>query len=187
MLDQTTFDLTSRALKLNPELYTAWNLRRRTLLALFDTLSVEFRSPHCSWMYLELMSAGFVSALEERLARLLADINLTTSILRSLPKVYWIWNHRLWCLSNIPHGPAPANEVTPSLSPSSATADDAAGVLKGSRSSAAVASRPDTTWKREAWERELLLVDKMLSVDPRNCMSRVKLRPTARTRSRSRR
>jgi hypothetical protein len=38
VLDQSTFDLTSRALKLNPELYTAWNLRRRTLLALFDTL-----------------------------------------------------------------------------------------------------------------------------------------------------
>lgn len=109
------------------------------------------------------------SALEEQLERLLADINLTTSILRSLPKVYWIWNHRLWCLSKIPHGPAysvasegdngqPLETEVPESSRSKARP-------------AAAASRPGTTWKQEAWERELLLVDKMLSVDPRNCTS----------------
>ena len=25
--------------------------------------------------------------------------------LREHPKVYWIWNHRRWCLENVPDGP----------------------------------------------------------------------------------
>lgn len=25
--------------------------------------------------------------------------------LKIRPKVYWIWNHRLWCLENVPDGP----------------------------------------------------------------------------------
>lgn len=27
------------------------------------------------------------------------------SFLRQHPKVYWIWNHRRWCLENTPDGP----------------------------------------------------------------------------------
>lgn len=30
---------------------------------------------------------------------------MTTAALRVHPKVYWIWNHRRWCLENIPDGP----------------------------------------------------------------------------------
>lgn len=79
------------------------------------------------------------SSPEDVHALLLADLNLTTLFLKSLPKVYWIWTHRTWCLANIPAGP-PGN-------------DD-----------------PET-WRREAWERELKLVEKMLTVDARNCRS----------------
>ena len=25
--------------------------------------------------------------------------------LRQYPKVYWIWNHRRWCLEHVPDGP----------------------------------------------------------------------------------
>lgn len=27
------------------------------------------------------------------------------TFLRMHPKVYWIWNHRRWCLENVPEGP----------------------------------------------------------------------------------
>lgn len=30
---------------------------------------------------------------------------MTMSALKTHPKVYWIWNHRRWCLENIPSGP----------------------------------------------------------------------------------
>lgn len=63
---------------------------------------------------------------------------MTMTALKAHPKVYWIWNHRRWCLENIPDVP----ESDPD----------------------------DNTWKKEAWDRELFVVEKMLDSDPRNCM-----------------
>lgn len=34
-----------------------------------------------------------------------ADLSLTMAALRQYPKVYWIWNHRRWCLEHVPDGP----------------------------------------------------------------------------------
>ena len=36
---------------------------------------------------------------------LVTDLGLTETYLRAHPKVYWIWNHRRWCLQNVPNGP----------------------------------------------------------------------------------
>lgn len=33
------------------------------------------------------------------------DLSLTIASLKQHPKVYWIWNHRRWCLENVPDGP----------------------------------------------------------------------------------
>lgn len=30
---------------------------------------------------------------------------MTIAFLKQHPKVYWIWNHRRWCLENVPDGP----------------------------------------------------------------------------------
>jgi Protein prenyltransferase alpha subunit repeat len=30
---------------------------------------------------------------------------MTSVALKAHPKVYWIWNHRRWCLENVPDGP----------------------------------------------------------------------------------
>lgn len=30
---------------------------------------------------------------------------MTHTALQANPKVYWIWNHRRWCLENVPDGP----------------------------------------------------------------------------------
>ena len=67
------------------------------------------------------------------------DLDMTMSFLRQYPKVYWIWNHRRWCLERIPHGPGPQEEPT----------------FQG--------------WKQAAWNKELFFVEKMLDADPRNC------------------
>lgn len=33
------------------------------------------------------------------------DLAFTTAALKLHPKVYWIWNHRQWCLEQVPDGP----------------------------------------------------------------------------------
>ncbi len=33
------------------------------------------------------------------------DLGLTAAFLKQHPKVYWIWNHRRWCLEQVPDGP----------------------------------------------------------------------------------
>ncbi len=32
-------------------------------------------------------------------------LDLTTALLKQHPKIYGIWNHRRWCLQNVPDGP----------------------------------------------------------------------------------
>lgn len=64
---------------------------------------------------------------------------MTMSALKAHPKVYWIWNHRRWCLEHLPNGPGQEHEST----------------FQG--------------WKQAAWDRELFVVEKMLDADARNC------------------
>ena len=64
------------------------------------------------------------------------ELALTTSQLKQHPKVYGIWNHRRWCLANVPDGPSD---------------DDHNG------------------WRQAYWNKELLVVEKMLEADARNC------------------
>ncbi len=59
--------------------------------------------------------------------------------LKSHPKVYWIWNHRRWCLENIPNN---------------LDADGVEAVNK---------------WKSATWDKEMMVVEKLLNVDSRNC------------------
>lgn len=44
------------------------------------------------------------SAPKEIYETLTNDLAMTTMALKAHPKVYWIWNHRRWCLENIPDG-----------------------------------------------------------------------------------
>ena len=67
------------------------------------------------------------------------ELGMTMSALKAHPKVYWIWNHRRWCLEHIPYGPGKESD------------DDYTG------------------WKQSAWSRELAVAEKMLDADARNC------------------
>jgi geranylgeranyl transferase type-2 subunit alpha len=68
------------------------------------------------------------------------ELFMTMSALKAHPKVYWIWNHRRWCLENVPTGP---------------------GTLEGDPFFLG--------WKQTAWDKELYVVEKMLDADSRNC------------------
>ncbi|KAF8314235.1 rab-protein geranylgeranyltransferase [Clavulina sp. PMI_390] len=67
------------------------------------------------------------------------DLQLTMAALKVHPKVYWIWNHRRWCLARIP------------LTPDDESRRD-----------------DELDWRREVWNRELFVVEKMLDADARN-------------------
>lgn len=64
---------TTQVLKINPEYNAAWNYRRDIIANLSNELDTDF------W--------------EKELA-------FSMSLLKDYPKVYWIWNHRSWTLSN---------------------------------------------------------------------------------------
>lgn len=61
-------------LNINPELYTIWNYKRDLIVNL------------------KLMNHDFISK----------ELMFVLLKLKSFPKSYWIWNHRIWLLSNDP-------------------------------------------------------------------------------------
>lgn len=73
-------NLTMELLLLNPEYYTIWNYRR------------------------EIMLQGLFPNSDDTTKQNILDKELKTlqDIMKDFPKVYWIWNHRKWCLSQIP-------------------------------------------------------------------------------------
>jgi geranylgeranyl transferase type-2 subunit alpha len=77
--DLDALELTTQLLSLNPEWYSVWNYRR------------------------EIFIRGlFVDKPETKQDLLTRDLRFLEGCLRESPKVYWIWNHRKWCLENSP-------------------------------------------------------------------------------------
>lgn len=81
------------------------------------------------------------------------EIRLTTAYLQSHPKVYWIWNHRKWCLENVPLGPESKQE--PDRAESSSQAIQPKHISEG--------------WRNDFWKTELRMLEAMLDADARNC------------------
>lgn len=73
IFDLNALKLTETVLQLNPELNTAWNYRRDIITQLGDKLKTEFWENELQFIMLQL---------------------------KRFPKVYWIWNHRVWVLDN---------------------------------------------------------------------------------------
>lgn len=68
-------ELTTKVLDLNPEFNTAWNYRRDIITNIDRLTDEKF------WQ---------------------DELKFTMIQLKRFPKVYWIWNHRVWILKNIP-------------------------------------------------------------------------------------
>ncbi|KAL8689346.1 MAG: hypothetical protein Q9218_004963 [Villophora microphyllina] len=82
------FQLTTRLLELNPEYYTVWNDRRRLLRFFFvhdggDNKDESSDDPGSTHIQQYITS----------------DLSFLVPLLRKFPKCYWIWNYRLWLLS----------------------------------------------------------------------------------------
>lgn len=161
--DTTALHHTTKLLTLNPELYTVWNYRRQVLLHMFAS-SVEhgarqdvqkrevFASlgEHQEQQKDDTRQDKLTVKMESKQQLLEDDLALTEHALRAHPKVYWIWNHRMWCLTQYPTATSSSAPASSSSSSSSTNAD---------------ADTDAATW---LWERELKLVEKMLDLDARN-------------------
>ena len=101
---------TTKLLTLNPELYTVWNYRREILLHIFASASQDDAAEAKHDVFASLREGqasttevGVEGEQHKRLTRnqelLQDDLSLTEHALRAHPKVYWIWNHRMWCLT----------------------------------------------------------------------------------------
>lgn len=76
---------TTSLLACNPEYYSAWNYRRDILLHMFEK---------------ETSAAPGEASLQTKLLE--EDLSLLQQSMRTHPKVYWLWNHRRWCLMMLP-------------------------------------------------------------------------------------
>lgn len=86
------YDLTTKLLRLNPEYYTVWNVRRRCLLScLLSTADQPISDAQDPTPDVKnQQSDGEV---------LQSEIAFTMPLLMEFPKCYWIWNFRQWLLS----------------------------------------------------------------------------------------
>ncbi|KAF4444168.1 hypercellular protein HypA [Fusarium austroafricanum] len=91
--DPALFQLTTKLLRLNPEHYTTWNVRRRCLI------SSLFTKPPSQQRSNVQGKASDDGAHEPDIAVLKSELSFTIPLLMSFPKSYWIWNFRQWILS----------------------------------------------------------------------------------------
>ncbi|ORY47078.1 protein prenylyltransferase, partial [Rhizoclosmatium globosum] len=75
-LDASAIAATTQILELNPDAYSAWNLRRRVLVALW--------------------SQEDINAMAHQ------DLKFIEKLVRVHPKSYWLWLHRGWILDHMP-------------------------------------------------------------------------------------
>jgi geranylgeranyl transferase type-2 subunit alpha len=94
---------------------------------------------------------------EEVVGLLKNEFKLTMAYLQIHPKVYWIWNHRKWCLEHVPLGPAASQD----------------SAEEGNDEGDAERSEEEITegWRIGFWNGELAVIEALLDADPRNCMS----------------
>jgi len=53
-----------------------------------------------------MLNGLFPASTPDEINNLLAaELSMTTAALKTHPKVYWIWNHRRWCLEKVPEEP----------------------------------------------------------------------------------
>ena len=112
---QDVLNATTAALSLNSDLYTVWNYRRTLLLAQLQPSTdapTQLEETSVEAIALEETSVEAM-ALEETSVEAMAqqELEFTASCLRTNPKSYWVWNHRVWVLSLPSYSPDYGHEL----------------------------------------------------------------------------
>ncbi|PNS16962.1 hypothetical protein CAC42_4926 [Sphaceloma murrayae] len=91
--------LTSALLTSNPEYYTIWNYRRQILLSVFTSELASASPPSPSSESVPSDVPSLTTAQQEISLLIREDLAFLLPLQRYNPKVYWLWNHRSWLLS----------------------------------------------------------------------------------------
>ncbi|KAI5851722.1 hypothetical protein DFP73DRAFT_508332 [Morchella snyderi] len=106
-LTPAALDLTSQLLRLNPEFYTIWNYRRQILLH-------TYLAPPSSSTPTDT-DTNTDTYHQSLTAHLHNELTILLPLLKTHPKCYWLWNHRLWTLHQsapLPNNPFWSAELT---------------------------------------------------------------------------
>ncbi|KAI1084092.1 hypothetical protein F5B20DRAFT_526674 [Whalleya microplaca] len=87
------FQLTTKLLRLNPEYYTIWNVRRRCLMSDLLYRRTDQEGSETQDQPSDVQNQESDSNI------LQAELAFTMPLLVEFPKCYWIWNFRQWILS----------------------------------------------------------------------------------------
>ncbi|KAL7794260.1 hypothetical protein V8C37DRAFT_401559 [Trichoderma ceciliae] len=87
------FELTTKLLRLNPEYYTIWNVRRRCLISCLLSAAADQPGADAQDQTPDTKNQESDSDV------LQSEIAFTMPLLMEFPKCYWIWNFRQWLLS----------------------------------------------------------------------------------------
>lgn len=90
------FQLTSKLLRLNPEYYTIWNVRRRALIS--GLFSGDHNNPRLPAESPDSPGKSEIAAAENDMNVIQSELGFTIPLLIDSPKCYWIWNYRTWIL-----------------------------------------------------------------------------------------
>ena len=95
--DAAVFDYTTRLLRLNPEYYTVWNVRRRCLASSLLS-SAPASAPSPASESTDSVDAQREASRAKDCDILQGELHYTIPLLLEFPKCYWIWSYRLWVL-----------------------------------------------------------------------------------------
>jgi geranylgeranyl transferase type-2 subunit alpha len=108
--------LTTEALTINPEYYTLWNYRREIILKLWEWMGVcengchlqePVQQPHEHHLqsqdhqHQQKQQQQQLERLYQRKRLAEGELKFTQELVRSHPKSYWVWKHRVWVLDNM--------------------------------------------------------------------------------------
>ncbi|KAG6017163.1 hypothetical protein E4U54_008160 [Claviceps lovelessii] len=101
--DETTFHLSSKLLRINPEYYTIWNVRRRCLsssiLSKFNQYDQHQDDTSETEGTVQTITVGDHQGSrrdDEKTIR--SELAFTIPLLMEFPKCYWLWKYRSWIL-----------------------------------------------------------------------------------------
>ncbi|KAG5953970.1 hypothetical protein E4U53_005963 [Claviceps sorghi] len=101
--DQATFHLSSKLLRINPEHYTIWNVRRCCLgTTILSTLNQNGQQRHdtseTEGSIQTIVAGDHQSSRHDDEETIRSELMFTIPLLMEFPKCYWLWKYRSWIL-----------------------------------------------------------------------------------------
>ncbi len=109
---QSSLDATRALLLINPDMYTAWNVRKQLILQhtlseidelhFLDLVFTKHTKKACAWAHRRWCLARLPESQAKDHRRVMCELTLTARIAERFPKNYYAWTHRWWVVDRMP-------------------------------------------------------------------------------------